>query len=53
MNYHAVLDLTPEEIKSLKMAAIDLGITVKELVGRLVRLYLTKKIDPGLIEEDE
>ena len=50
VSYHVVLSLTPEEVKRVKTQAIDLELTVKELVRQAILFYLvqfqpTKKED--------
>lgn len=40
--YHIGLDLTSAQVSQLKHKALDEGISVKELVGRVVIAYLSK-----------
>lgn len=41
--YHVSLDLTPDQVKQLKMAAVAEGTTVKELATIQVQVYLEKR----------
>ena len=40
VNYHIVPDLEPHEIAEMKKRAIDLNMTVKELVRQAILYYL-------------
>ena len=42
MPYHVSLDLTPEQVRLLKMRAAAEGTTVKELVTIQTQIYLDK-----------
>ncbi len=41
--YHVGLDLTPDQVKCLKVAAVEEGTTVKELTTIVVQQYLDKR----------
>lgn len=41
--YHVSLDLTPDQVKELKMVAVAEGTTVKELTTTIVQTYLGKR----------
>lgn len=53
MKYHVVPDLTPEEIATVKVVAIRLGISVKEFVKQAVLYYLTLPQIKSVLKKDK
>jgi len=44
VRYHVALDLAPELIKEIKHAAVEQGISIKELIKRAIEGYAKPRI---------